>query len=585
MRFPDEFLADLRYRNRIEEIVGGYVNLKRTGSTYKGLCPFHGEKTPSFTVYPSTNSYYCFGCGSGGDVITFIRNAENLDYTEAVKLLADRAGMSMPETGYDDSAEKLRRTVYAINRETARFYAEYLKNDPQKIGYKYFKERKLTDKTIVRFGLGYAPDSWTALCNHLHKKGFKDEEMVIANVAVRGRNGKVYDRFRKKYMFPIIDLRGNVIAFGGRKHAEDEGGKYLNTNDTPVYKKSKTLFGMNFAKSSKSERFILCEGYMDAIALHQAGFDFAVATCGTAFTEEQANLLSRYCKEVIITMDADEAGQKASDRAARILQNTGLKLRILQIDGGKDPDEYIKAYGADRFKLLLDGAKNELDFKLLRAKNKFDLNIDAERLEYLNEAVEILSSIDDELGVEVYVGRVAEECKINKNTILERVKNKAKSKRRYSNAKAFKDIVRTNRKVDEINPEEQSNKRAAAAERSILSVLMHDGYLLDKVKNDLSEDDFVTPFHRRVFKAISNVLEKTSEFDITLLSGDFSPSEMGRIVQISTASFVYKNAEEQLLDCISVLKEEKNKVKVVDTDNLNNDDFASLIDKIGKNKK
>ena len=585
MRFSEDFLSELRYRNRIEEIVGGYVNLKHAGSTLKGLCPFHNEKTPSLTVYPASNSYYCFGCGSGGDVITFVRNAENLDYIEAVKYLSDRAGLNMPDDSYADSAEKLRRTVYAINRETARFYAEFLKNDPNKTGLKYFKGRQLSDKTIIRFGLGYAPDSWTALCDHLRKKGFHDEEMVIANVAVRGRNGKVYDRFRKKYMFPIIDLRGNVIAFGGRKHPEDEGGKYLNTNDTPVYKKSKNLFGMNFAKNSKSDKFILCEGYMDAIALHQAGFDFAVAACGTAFTEEQARLLSRYCNEVVITMDADEAGQRAADRAAQILRKAGMKLSILQIEGGKDPDEYIKTYGADKFKYLLNGAKSELDFKLLKLQNKYDLKLDAERLEYLNEAVNILANIDDDIAIDIYAGRISDECKIEKSTFIARIKKTRTDRKNFNHKRALKEIAQPPRKFDNINPEEREHRRAAAAEKTILAILMHDSYLYDSVKDILSPDDFVTSFHKRIYTFISSLLDRTQSFDITMLSGDFSPEEMGRIVQIGTSSSMHKNSQQEITDCIEVLKQEKAKSSKIDTNNMDDDDFASLINKIGKDKK
>ena len=585
MSFPDEFLSELQHRNRIEDIVGGYVNLKKAGNILKGLCPFHNEKTPSFTVYPHTNSYYCFGCGNGGDIITFIRNVENLDYVEAVKLLADRAGLNMPDNGYDDSAEKLRRTVYSINRETARFYASFLKNDPQKTGLKYFKDRKLTDKTIVRFGLGYAPDSWTALCDHLKAKGFKEEELIIANVATRGKNGKIYDRFRKKYMFPIIDLRGNVVAFGGRKHEGDEGGKYLNSTDTPVYKKSKNLFGMNFAKNSQSKRIILCEGYMDTIALHQAGFDYAVAACGTAFTEEQAQLLARYCDEVIIAMDADGAGQKACERVVGILKKIGMKMRILQIDGGKDPDEYIKTYGADKFQYLLDGAKNELDFKLLKIEKQYDLSIDAERLEYLNATVEILSQYDDDIKIEVYAGRLSEQCKVEKRTILDRAKKIREGRRKATHKKQLKDFTRPPIKIDEINPEEHKFKRAAAAEKAILAILMQDSSLYDNVKNNLTPDDFITSFHKRVYKAISQVLERTLSFDITMVSGDFSPEEMGRIVLIGTNSSMYKNSEAEIKDCIEVLRKEREKSIKIDTENLNDEDFASLISQIGKTKK
>ncbi len=584
-RFPEEFLSELRQRNRIEDVVGQYVNLKRAGSTMKGLCPFHSEKTPSFTVYPSTNSYYCFGCSSGGDVITFIRNAENLDYSESVKLLADRAGMTLPETGYDDSAEKLRRTVYAINRESAKFFAEFLRKDPKKTGLRYFKERGLSDKTIVRFGLGYAPDSWTALCDHLHSKGFRDEEMIIANVAVRGKNGKAYDRFRKKFIFPIIDLRGNVIAFGGRKHPEDPGGKYLNTNDTPVYKKSRNLFGMNFAKNSKSERFILCEGYMDAIAIHQAGFDFAVAACGTSFTEEQAHLLSRYCSEVIVTMDADEAGRRATDRAAQILRKTGVRIKVLSVPDGKDPDEFIKAHGADKFHILLDNAKTYVDFMLERESRKFDLSQEADRLEYLKAACGILSNTGDELAIDIYAGRLAEQCKADKRTIIGLIKRQSQERSRYAEQKRLRDVTVPKRLSTQDDVEERQHRRAAAAERSILTVLMHDSFLFDEIKGDLSADDFVTSFNRRVFVSLTKMLSVGESFDITMMSADFSPEEMGKIAAMCSGSSVYKNPREELNDCIKVLKQEKSGSGKINVDTLDNADFASIIEKLGKNKK
>ena len=308
MRLSDEFLSEIRYRNPIEEVISSYVDLKTSGNTLKGLCPFHNEKTPSFTVYPATASYYCFGCQNGGDVVTFVRQIENLDYVEAVKLLADRAGMSMPESGYDDSGERLRKRMLAINRETARFYHNCLKDkNVGAKGYRYFKERGLADETIVRFGLGYAPDSGFALCNHLKNLGYTESELILANVAGKSRNGRAYDRFRNKVMFPWIDLRGNVIAFGGRKMPDDDSsyGKYINTSDTPVYKKSRNMYALNFAKNAKTDTLILCEGYMDAIAMHQAGVTNAVACCGTAFTDEMASLLSRYAKEIIVMLDSD----------------------------------------------------------------------------------------------------------------------------------------------------------------------------------------------------------------------------------------------------------------------------------------
>ena len=324
---------------------------------------------------------------------------------------------------------------------------------------------------------------------------------------------------------------------------------------------------------------------MDAIALHQAGFDFAVAACGTSFTEDQAQLLSRYCSEVVVTMDADEAGQKATDRATAIIKKTGLAVKVLQIDGGKDPDEYIKTYGADKFRLLLDGAKNDIDFALLKSERKYDLTLDSDRVEYLKEAVEILARTEDEIAVDIYAGRLAEQCRADKRTITDRIKQRAADRRKYSQRQRLRNITRPNPMSDNINPEERQHKRAAAAERSILSVLMQDSYLYDSIKNELSPDDFVTQFHRRVYIAVSQLLSRSQAFDITVLSADFTPEEMGRIAGLGAGASVYKNPEEQLRDCIAVLKQEKSKTEEIDVDNLDNDGFASIIDKIGKNKK
>lgn len=588
MRLSDEFLSELRYRNNIESVVSAYVNLKRTGSTMKGLCPFHNEKTPSFTVYPENGSYYCFGCQNGGDVITFVRNIENLDYMEAVKLLCERSGMNMPETGYDDSAEKLRRKVLEINRETARFFHRCLMDE--KIGVRarqYCNERRLSQNTVRHFGLGYAPDDWSMLVNHLKKLGYREEDMVLANVASRGRNGGVYDRFRHRFMFPIIDLRGNVIAFGGRKFPEDTAsqGKYLNTNDTPVYKKSRTLYAMNFAKDSKDKRIILVEGYMDVISLHQAGFTNAVACCGTAFTPDQAQMIARYTDEVIVSLDSDGAGQKAARAAIEQLNKAGIKLRVLQIEGGKDPDEYIKTYGAERFKMLLDGAKNEIEFQLSGAKAKYDTTLDADKVSYLNDAIKILAAVSSQIAVDVYAGKLSEELKVDKQVILTQVSKNRKqllSRKQKETMQAF-----TSPKVtrDEINPEATMHKRAAIAEEMIISILMRNPELADKTFSELSSDDFLTSFHRSVYTALKEIMSGTKSFDITKMSQEFSPQEMGRIVMIQNKSATVSDANGTLYDCMAVLREEHQKANSNKPADMSTDDWAQALHNLRDNKK
>ncbi|MGN0469010.1 MAG: DNA primase, partial [Acutalibacteraceae bacterium] len=361
-RFSDEFIEELRARNDIEQFISTYVQLRRRGKNLVGLCPFHNEKTPSFTVYPENQSYYCFGCGAGGEIINFTRRIENLDYVEAVRFLCDRCGMAMPSEGYDNSIAEKRKRMYEINKEAARFFHNYLFSPEGKAGLDYYKMRGYSKKTLVRFGMGYAPDDWHKLLNHMREKGYSYEELYAANLANKSeKNGKTnyYDSFRNRVMVPIIDARGNVVAFGGRV-LDDSKPKYINTSDTLVYKKSLGVFGLNFAKNSKEKSLILVEGYMDAISLHQAGFDNAIACLGTALTSEMAHLLSRYCDEIILSYDADEAGQKATKRAIEVFSSIGMKLRVVRLSGGKDPDEILKKYGPERFRSLIDGASNDI---------------------------------------------------------------------------------------------------------------------------------------------------------------------------------------------------------------------------------
>ena len=369
MRISDEFLFELRQRCDIEDVVSGYVQLKRRGKNLVGLCPFHNEKTPSFTLYPENGSFYCFGCGAGGEVVSFIRRAENLDFTEAVRFLCDRVGMTMPSDGFDDSLAQKRKRIYEMNREAARFFRECLLGEKGKAALQYYLNRGYTKKTITRFGLGYAPDEWRALITHLREKGYSYEDAYEANLAQKSeKNGKVsfYDNFRNRVIVPIIDARGNVVAFGGRV-LDDSKPKYINTSDTPVYKKSLGVFGLNFAKNSQERSLILVEGYMDAIALHQAGFTNSIACLGTALAGEMAHLLSRYADEILLAYDNDEAGHKATERAIGVFSSIGMKIRVIRLSGGKDPDEILKKFGAEKMRSLIEGAENDIEFALLKA--------------------------------------------------------------------------------------------------------------------------------------------------------------------------------------------------------------------------
>ena len=360
---PESFLNELKYRTDIEQVISRYVQLRRRGRNLTGLCPFHAEKTPSFTVYPDTQSFYCFGCGAGGDAITFIKRMENLEYMEAVRTLAERVGLEVPEGTADDGSRQRKARILELNRAAARHFHKNLMSDIGREARAYLVGRGLSKSTVVGFGIGFAPESWNDLRDHLRGQGFSDEEMISAALVSPGKNGGCYDAFRNRIIFPIIDLRGGVIAFGGRNLGE-QGPKYLNSGDTPVFKKSRNLFALGFAKNTKRPEMILCEGYMDVVALHQGGFDNAVATLGTALTPEQARLISGYTGTVVLSYDSDGPGQKATGRAISIFEDTGVKVRVLSIPDAKDPDEFIKKFGPERFELLLEGSAGAVDFEV-----------------------------------------------------------------------------------------------------------------------------------------------------------------------------------------------------------------------------
>ncbi|MDE7301748.1 MAG: DNA primase, partial [Oscillospiraceae bacterium] len=414
MAIPELFIQELKQNNPIDSVMSSYVSLIRRGRSCVCLCPFHSEKSPSCTLYLENNSFYCFGCGAGGDVITFIMKIENLGYIEALKFLAERAGMAMPEDARNNESSRIKSRILEINRTAARFFFDTLTRSPDgEKGRRYFAERQLSAATITKYGLGYAPNGWYNLSNHLRSKGFSDEEMISAFLCGRGKNGGVFDIFRDRVMFPIIDLRGNVIAFGGRT-IDGDGPKYINSSDTPVFKKSQNLFSLNFAKKSEEKRLILAEGYMDVIAINQAGFENVVATLGTALTQEQARLMSQYAEEIIIAYDSDGAGQNATHKAINLLSEVGARTKIIRMEGAKDPDEYIKKFGALRFKQLLDKSGGAIEFELEKCRAGLDTDTDEGRIEYLKRCVNVLADITSPIEREVYAGRLAEANRVNK---------------------------------------------------------------------------------------------------------------------------------------------------------------------------
>ena len=585
MKLDDSFLMDIKMRNDIASVISSHVTLKKRGSNLVGLCPFHNEKTGSFTVYPQNGSFYCFGCGVGGDVITFQMKVENIDYIEAVRMLADRCGLQMPEEGYDDSMHKLRMKIYEINRETARFFHSQLVSKSGEQALKYLTDRQLSMGTIRRFGLGFAPDSWDSLYRHLRGLGYSDDLLVQADLVMKRRNGNgCFDRFRKRVMYPIIDLRGNVIAFGGRiLPGEESPAKYINTSDTPVYKKSHNIYAMNIAKNSKADKLILCEGYMDVIAMHQAGFDNAVAACGTAFTEEQAKLLSRYTNEIIITMDADAAGEKSTNRTIDILTRTGVSIRVLRLPDAKDPDEFIKKFGPERFKGLIEGAGNDIEYKLQVAKTKYDVDTDNGRLSYLREAAAILAGVDDSIARALYAGKLSQDYNIPLDSLNREIGYIAGQKHRVDKKKTIAKAVRKPEGADRINPDRNAHLGAAIAEETILHIYIMHPSLFDRVP--MSEEDFITAFNRRVFARLSELLTNGMTPDVSLFSSCFSPDEMGRIVEIMNRNVGGDVAEDELKDCIRRLSSEKNRLTAFNPSEMNEDDWAMKIKEISQNKR
>ena len=532
---PHEYIEELTRRTDIVDVVGNYVQLKRKGRLYGGLCPFHSEKTPSFYVYPDTQSFYCFGCGVGGDVIHFVRRINSIDYTEAVKMLAARAGM--PEPQEDDKTGRLRSRILSMNKEAARYFHACLNSTVEEArqARAYWRRRGLDDKTIVRFGLGYAPNDGQALYQFLRDKGYNQQELDASGLFKRSASGRIYCLFWKRVMTPIFDLRGNIIAFGGRV-LDDSKPKYVNSPETLVYHKSDTVFALQIAKRSASRRFVLCEGYMDVISMQQAGIDTAVCACGTALTPDQVRLISEYADEVILSYDSDEAGQKATLRSLELFRNSPVKVGVLQIPGAKDPDEYIKKYGAERFKALLDGVGNALDFRLGRLRSQYDLSQDAQRLEYVKQAVDLLAERSSPTEQEVYAGRLAEETNISKTAIMTQLETAVKrvgSKRRYEKKKAVLQSGEMNQiKVSYTAGGSQALGIVSAQQRLLAAILREPRYL-DLVQGQLTAEQFIQPQQKELYQAMVDCRQQGVDISLATLRAFVSEEALNELSHLA----------------------------------------------------
>lgn len=556
MALSDSFLQELKMKTDIEDVISTYVTLKRRGATLVGLCPFHNEKTPSFTVYPATQSFYCFGCGAGGDAITFLKKIENLDYLDAVKTLAQRAGLQMPQEGFDDSLSKRRRRILEMNREAARFYHSVLLSPEGKVGYDYYIGRALSAATINHFGLGFAPNQWDALLKHMRAKGYQPAELVDAGLARKGQKG-YYDNFRNRVMTPIIDVRGNVIAFGGRV-LDDSKPKYINTGDTLVYKKTNELFALNFAKDSKEDALILCEGYMDVIAMHQAGFTNAVAGCGTALTTEQVRLISRYAKEVILTYDADEAGQKALQKAMTLFDQTDVKVRIPALVGGKDPDEIIRTYGRDKFKGMLEGASNETEFRLLALRRQYNLATTQGKIDFIGGALQILATLPP-VEQDLYVSRLSEELGVERQNMKVQLQDLVARQGNRREKREFKRIVQENmRKTARETMATDASLRKLRAEDRLISLLLRYPDCSRLCKD--FDPQWLTPgFAQRVFTLILQRLENGDGTELMDLRDWLTDDEMGRLSGIIARGGESADAKQEFSDCLQTIRAEQQK--------------------------
>ncbi len=586
MPIPADIVNEVKYRNDIESVISSYVELKKRGKNLVGLCPFHNEKTPSFTVYPENGSFYCFGCGVGGDVFSFIKLIENLDYADAIRYLAEKSGISIIETERDNSLQAMRNKIYDINRETAKFYHSYLMSEEGKWALSYLTGRGLKISTIKHFGLGAAPDSWDMLLKHLKNQGFSIDEMLAANVISKSSKGTYYDRFRKRVMFPIINVRGRVVAFSGRAMPGDDkqGGKYVNTSDTLVYKKSENLFGMNFAKNVCEERVILVEGNMDVVSLHQAGFENTVAALGTAFTAEEAKLLSRYTKEIVLTLDADAAGQKAVKRAGEILKDTGLNVRVIVVPDGKDPDEFIKKNGPERFKALLEGAVSEIEYKLLTAVEGIDVSSDDGKLKYLSKAADIIANTPDAIARDLYISRLSDKYGITRQTLENRVKEIRKQNARRKQTSEINRIINPRYERSTVMPEKNAYPAAVSAEENIIAVLLSHPDFTEYAKEKLDSSKFISSLCRRVYERMLELYNAGNDYDLSAFGETLNDNEMGYLASLLNGSRSGTNPLTVLKDSINVLFEEELKRKSIDSAKSSNEDWAQSLMKIIDNK-
>ena len=568
MAFPPAFIDELVARNPIEDVVGQYVNLKRSGGNMFGLCPFHGEKTASFSVAPDKGIYYCFGCHKGGGVINFQMEMEGLSYPDAVRALAKRCGMTVPEDEQYQSRYRQQERLWALHKEAARFFHSQLYAPVGKAALKYALGRGMPKSTLTTFGIGYAPDSWDSMVKAMRAKGYTDQELIDSGLVTKSqKSGNLFDRFRDRLMFPIIDVRGNVIGFGGRIMKNDkEAAKYLNSPETMIFNKRKNLFALNLAKKSKLGYLILVEGYMDAIALHQYGFDCAVASLGTALTEDGATLLSKYTDQVVLIYDGDTAGQNATKRAIPILEKAGLHVKVLQMRDAKDPDEFLKKFGADKFKVLLEESSNRVEYQLNAIRKKYDLHQDDQKVKFLHECADLISTLSSPVQREVYGGRVAEAAKISPDAMKLEI-SRAWKRRQYQQKKKQEAMDLAPAKA--LQPKSRTirydNVKSAMAEECVIAQVLREPALLDQTKA-LQAEAFSSELLGRVYGQLQLRHQQGMDVSVAVLT-DLSSEEMSHITAIIQRQ-QETVSEKALADCVGTILAEHQASSVSSEDDL-----------------
>ena len=556
MPIPESFLEELNSRTDIVDLVSSYVALSKKGNKYWGLCPFHSEKTASFSVSPDRQMYYCFGCHKGGGAINFVMEVEGLGVVDAVDVLAKRAGLQMPETASGDgSTRKKRERLLALNKEAARWFHANLSKPGAADGLAYFQKRALSKRTITRFGLGYAPEGWDNLIRAMAEKGYEKADLMEAGLAVKNSNGRIYDRFRHRVMFPIIDVRGNVIGFGGRV-MDDSTPKYLNSPDTPVYNKSRNVFALNIAKKSRAGRVILTEGYMDTISLHQAGFDSAVASLGTSLTAEHAQLLARYFKDAVIAYDGDGAGVSAAQRAIPLLERAGLNVKVLRVKGAKDPDEFIKKYGPEAFARLLDKSENHIDYRLEQLRGRYDLSDDSQRVEFLREATGVIASLHSAVEREIYGGHAAQMAGISAEAMAQEVKKELRRRiQKEKKQQERRDLSPAIQLQPKARGMRYDNIRSARAEEGVLRLILLDSSLLEETEG-LTGSEFSSPLLGRIFDLLRSRAAEGLSTQLPALAGALEPEEMAHLAWVAEQPENLANSRRALADYIALIREE-----------------------------